>query len=154
MLIQQQKKRWACPHSPTEGCAERVFLPQLAGELRSRDTIQFRRCFGDKKHADTNRSRTTANSASAIECPWTALYIRGLPCPKKLRRARNQCKTSRGLHLRRVLRNPAPMLFSTRQAVDSDRPGISSPRRLSQCRCPASASENRRLQPMGKSLCG
>ena len=73
MLIQQQKKRWACPHSPTEGCAERVFLPQLAGELRSRDTIQFRRCFGDKKHADTNRSRTTANSASAIECHWTAL---------------------------------------------------------------------------------
>ena len=101
---------------------------------------------------DVARRRTDKFSVSRDGPVPSQIFIcaeRVLPCPKKLRRARNQCNGLRGLHRRRVPRRFCPRLSSTRQAVDSDRPRTSAPRRLSQCRFPASASHDTRPEPAG-----
>ena len=106
---------------------------------------------------DAARRRTDRFSVSRDGPMPSQIFIcaeRVLPCPQKLRRARNQWTRSRGLHRRRGPGRSAPKLFSTSQAVDSDRPRTSAPRRLSLRRCPASASHDTRPEPTGTSVGG
>ena len=130
----------------TRDCAERVLpRPQKYAdrEIRVKD---WEGCI------DVARRRTDKFSVSRDGPVPSQIFIcaeRVLLCPQSLRRARNHYNMLRGINRRRLPRRPAPKLSSTRQAVDSDRPRTSGPRRLSQCRFPASASHDTRPEPAG-----